>query len=328
MDRTMSDRWRVPVLTALREAVPEACVETDAPLARLTTMRVGGPADVLVTVKSAGDIERVSEVARACGIPLTLLGGGSNVVVADAGIRGIVLRLHGGEVTQVADDLVRADAGVTINGLVRWLASRGLAGLEAWAGTPGTVGGAIHGNAHFQGRLISEHVYDVRVLLPTGAVVDVPAQDMGFAYDRSRLQGSGEVAVSVRFRVAGGADPEALRTTARASLAFRKRTQPLHQASAGCIFQNPDPSSPLPVGVPRSAGALIDRVGMKGTVVGGAQVSPLHANFVTVAPGSRASDVRSLIERCRRQVQEDTGVRLEEEIVYLGEWPSASESEG
>lgn len=328
MGRRLSDRGWDQVLTALRNAVPEASVQPEAPLARLTTMRVGGPADVLVTVKSAREIERVAEIARASGAPLTLLGGGSNVVVADAGIRGIVLRLHGGEIGQVADDLVRVDAGVTINGLVRWLAGRGLAGLEAWAGTPGTVGGAIHGNAHFQGRLISEHVHDVRVLLPNGAVVDIAAHDMAFAYDRSRLQGSGEVALSVRFRVTGGADPEALRASARASLAFRKRTQPLHQASAGCIFQNPDVSVPLPVGVPRSAGALIDRVGMKGTVVGGAQVSPLHANFVTVAPGSRASDVRCLVERCRRQVQDETGVRLEEEIVYLGEWPPASESEG
>jgi UDP-N-acetylmuramate dehydrogenase len=316
----MSGGWRERVLTALRGAVPEASVEVEAPLARLTTMRVGGPADLLVTVKSALEVERVAAVARACEVPLTVLGGGSNVVVADAGIRGIVLRLHGGEITQVTDDLVRADAGVTINGLVRWLASRGLAGLEAWAGTPGTVGGAIHGNAHFQGRLISEHVHDVRVLLPTGRVIDVPARDMAFAYDRSRLQGSDEVALSVRFMVTGGADPEALRNVARTSLAFRKRTQPLHQASAGCIFQNPDESASLPVGVPRSAGALIDRVGMKGTVLGGAQVSPLHANFVTVAPGSRASDVRSLVERCRRQVQDATGVRLEEEIVYLGEW--------
>lgn len=316
----MSAGWRERVLTALRDAVPEASVEVEAPLARLTTMRVGGPADLLVTVKSAGEVERVVAIARDCEVPLTALGGGSNVVVADAGIRGIVLRLHGGQITQVTDDLVRADAGVTINGLVRWLASRGLAGLEAWAGTPGTVGGAIHGNAHFQGRLISEHVHDVRVLLPTGRVIDVPARDMAFAYDRSRLQGSDEVALSVRFTVTGGADPEALRHVARTSLAFRKRTQPLHQASAGCIFQNPDVSASLPVGVPRSAGALIDRVGMKGTVLGGAQVSPLHANFVTVAAGSRASDVRSLVERCRRQVQEATGVRLEEEIVYLGEW--------
>ena len=195
---------------------------------------------------------------------------------------------------------MRAEAGVTINGLVRWLAGRGLAGLEAWAGTPGTVGGAICGNAHFQGRLISEHVRSVRVLQPSGEVVDVPAEAMGFGYDRSRIQDSGEVVLSVLFAVTPGAAPEVLRAAARTSLAFRKRTQPLHQSSAGCIFQNPGADVPVPAGVPRSAGALIDRAGLKGAQEGGAAVSALHANFIVVAPGSRAADVRALVDAAAR----------------------------
>ena len=131
-------------------------------------------------------------------------------------------------------------------------------------GRPGTVGGAICGNAHFQGRLISEHVRSVRVLQPSGEVVDVPVEAMAFGYDRSRIQHSGEVVLSVLFAVTPGASPEALRAAARTSLAFRKRTQPLHQSSAGCIFQNPGPDDPVPAGVPRSAGALIDRAGLEG----------------------------------------------------------------
>jgi UDP-N-acetylmuramate dehydrogenase len=111
-----------------------------------------------------------------------------------------------------------------------------------------------------------------------------------------------------------------LRAAARASLAFRKRTQPLHQSSAGCIFQNPGPDAPVPAGVPRSAGALIDRAGLKGAQEGGAAVSSLHANFIVVAPGSRAADVRSLVDRCRAAVVAASGVRLDEEIVYLGDW--------
>jgi UDP-N-acetylmuramate dehydrogenase len=312
---------------ALRTAAPAAAIERDAPLARLTTLRVGGTADVLVSVASPADVVAVVRLARATGVPVTMLGGGSNVIVADAGIRGLTVRVHGGEVVEDGPDGVRADAGVTINGLVRWLAGRGLAGLESWAGTPGTVGGAICGNAHFQGRLISEHVRSVRLLQPSGDVVDEPVEAMAFGYDRSRIQHSGEIVLSVRFAVTPGAAPEMLRAAARASLAFRKRTQPLHQSSAGCIFQNPGPDDPVPAGVPRSAGALIDRAGLKGAQEGGAAVSTLHANFIVVTPGSRAADVRALVERCREAVADASGVDLREEIVYLGQWDHSRERE-
>ncbi len=299
----------------------------DAPLGPLTTMRVGGTADLLVGVSAPRDAQAVVRLAAAFGVPVTVLGGGSNVLVADAGIRGLTLRMHGGDILQEGSTGVRVDAGVTVNGLVRWLLGRGLAGLEAWAGTPGTVGGAICGNAHFQGRLISEHVRSVRLLRPDGEVVDVPVSAMGFGYDRSRIQGSRDVVVSVLFAVVPGALPEALRDVARASLAFRKRTQPLHQFSAGCIFQNPGGDAAVPAGVPRSAGALVDRAGLKGASQGGALVSPLHANFIVAAPGSRAADVRALIERCRAAVAAASGVDLREEIVYLGEWDHSRESE-
>ena len=312
---------------AVRTAVPGAAIERDAAVARLTTMRVGGPADLLISVASASDVVTVINLAATHGVPVTVLGGGSNVLVADAGIRGLTLRIHGGAVVLEGPDSARAEGGVTINGLVRWLAGRGLAGLEAWAGTPGTVGGAICGNAHFQGRLISEHVRSVRLLRPSGEVVDVPAGSMAFGYDRSRVKRTGEVVLSVLFAVTPGASPEALRAAARRSLAFRKQTQPLHQSSAGCIFQNPGPDEPLPSDVPRSAGALIDRAGLKGTAAGGAVVSPLHANFIVVAPGSRAADVRALVERCRAAVSDASGVRLDEEIVYLGQWDRERESE-
>lgn len=312
---------------AVRAVAPDATVVRDAPLAPITTMRIGGTADLLVCVAAARDAEAVVRVAAAAGVPVTVLGGGSNVLIADEGIRGLTMRFHGGELVQEGPTDVRVDAGVTVNGLVRWLVGRGLAGLEAWAGTPGTIGGAICGNAHFQGRLISEHVRSVRLLRPSGQVIDVPAASMEFGYDRSRIQGSGEVVVSVLLAVTPGASPEQLRGVARASLAFRKRTQPLHQFSAGCIFQNPDDEAPVPAGVPRSAGALVDRAGLKGARQGGAVVSPLHANFIVVTPGSRAADVRALIERCRTAVVQSSGVCLHEEIVYLGAWDHSRESE-
>jgi UDP-N-acetylmuramate dehydrogenase len=302
----------------LREIVGDGRVERDAPLAPLTTFRVGGPADWLLTLRSAGELRAVAALTAAAGLPLTVLGGGSNVLVADAGVRGVLVRVHGGDAASLGPDLVRADAGLTINGLVRWTIGRGLSGLEAWAGTPGTVGGAIHGNAHFRGRPIGDLVAAVTLVTAAGQVVEVPAAQMEFGYDYSRLHRTREIVVSADFHVGRG-EPAALRAVARESLAFRKRTQPLESASAGCIFQNPDPArDTVPEGIPPSAGALVDRAGLKGAREGAARVSPTHANFIVNEGGATADDIRRLVERCKRAVRDRFGVQLREEIVYLG----------
>jgi len=310
--------------TQLRGALDASKVLRGVPLAPLTTFRVGGSADWLVQVRRADDVRRVVSLAREAGVPVTVLGGGSNVLVADQGVRGVVMRIHGGEVDAPDSRHVRADAGVTINGLVRWTIGRGLAGLEVWAGTPGTVGGAIHGNAHFRGRPISEIVERVTLATPEGDILDVPAADMRFGYDYSRLHDTGEIAVDAVFNVSDG-DPAALRAIARESLAFRKRTQPLESPSAGCIFQNPDPAGDhVPEGIPPSAGALVDRAGMKGARAGQAMVSTTHANFIINHGGASAAQIRQLIERCKREVRNRFGVELREEIVYLGFEPASA----
>ena len=303
---------------ALRAAFGEDRVRRDAELAPFTTFRVGGRADWLLTLHGAADVLRALELARASGIPVTVLGGGSNVLVADTGVRGVVIRVHGGDVAMAGPDRIRGDAGVTINGLVRWTINRGLAGLEAWAGTPGTIGGAIHGNAHFRGRLIGDLVAAVTLVAPDGSVSNVDAPEMEFGYDYSRLHHTGEVVLSADFRVGQG-EPVALRAIARESLAFRKRTQPLESASAGCVFQNPNPRvDRVPEGIPPSAGALVDRAGLKGARVGRARVSTTHANFIINEGGATASDIRRLIDRCRREVRERFDVELREEVVSLG----------
>jgi UDP-N-acetylmuramate dehydrogenase len=298
--------------------IPPERVQRDAPLAPFTTFKVGGPADWLVQVQRAAEVKAALSAARAAGLPITVLGGGSNVLVSDAGVRGVVLRVHGGDVALVDERTIRADAGLTINGLVRWTINRGIAGLEAWAGTPGTVGGAIYGNAHFRRRLIGELVESVELLDAAGHAVGMAAADMEFGYDRSRLQRTRELVLSADFRVGPG-EPAALRAVARDSLAYRKKTQPLEAASAGCIFQNPDPSSDkVPDGIPPSAGALVDRAGLKGSREGAARVSPTHGNFIVNEGTASASDIRRLIERCRDQVHAQFGVELRDEIVYLG----------
>lgn len=293
-------------------------VQLNAPLAPFTTFKLGGPADYLLAADDGDAVRRAVSLAREAGVPVTMLGGGSNVLISDAGIRGLVVRMRGGVVRRIEAGRIRADAGVTINGLVRWTITHGLAGLEAWAGTPGTVGGAIFGNAHFQGTNISDHVEVVTLVAADGTVLDVTAAGMEFGYDFSRLHRTREVVISADFRATSG-DPEALRAVARHSLAYRKRTQPLASPSAGCIFQNPDPSRDrVPDGIPCSAGALVDRAGLKGASKGQARVSPTHANFIINDGQATAADVRDLIDRCKREVHRQFGVDLREEIVFLG----------
>jgi UDP-N-acetylmuramate dehydrogenase len=295
-------------------------VTASAPLAPLTTFKVGGSADLLVETRDEAEAIAVVRAARAREIAVTPLGGGSNVLVGDRGVRGVVLLVRDRTIVREDATGVRAGAGVTINGLVRWLVGQGLAGLEAWAGTPGTVGGALHGNAHFKGVNIGDLVREVRVIGRDGAIATLGQGEMAFGYDTSRLQSSGEIALSAVFTVASG-EPDALRAVARASLAYRKRTQPLDVPSAGCIFQNPDPArDAVPDGIPPSAGALVDRAGLKGQGIAGARVSDLHGNFIVRDGSATARDIRTLVERCQREVAARFGVRLREEIVYLGEF--------
>lgn len=296
-------------------------VRATASLAALTTFKVGGPAEWLLETHSAEELVDALRIAHRAGIRVTLLGGGSNVLISDGGIAGLVLRPRGGRIDLCASGRVRADAGITINALVRWTISRGLAGLEAWAGTPGTVGGGIFGNAHFAGRLIGNLVESVRLAAPDGSTQDLRRSEMEFHYDQSRLQRTGEVLIWAIFEVSTG-DPAQLRAVARQSLAYRKRTQPLESPSAGCVFRNPDPAvAALPEGIPASAGALVDRAGLKGIAIGRARVSRAHANFIVNEGGATAEEIRALIELCQRRVQERFGVRLREEIVYLGDFP-------
>lgn len=296
-------------------------VRSEVPLGPLTTFKVGGPAEIYFEPQTSDDMLAALKLAHASGARVTVLGGGSNVLIGDRGLRGLVVRPRGGTIAPVGDRMVRADAAITINGLVRWTINRGFGGLEAWAGTPGTVGGAVYGNAHFKRVNISEMIESVRLAKSDGTILQVPAERMEFDYDASRLKRTGEIVLWVAFRATPGRDPAGLRAVARESLAYRKHTQPLEAPSAGCIFMNPDPvRDRIPEGIPASAGALIDRAGLKGRTIGGARVSTTHANFIVNDGSATATDIRALVEGCRRAVQSAFGVTLREEIVYLGEF--------
>ena len=319
--RGFGNKQQIPA--ALVEVFGAERVGCRVALGPLTTFRTGGEADWLVEARGAHELVQALVAAHAAELSVTLLGGGSNVLIGDGGIRGLVVRTRHGGIELVRPGVVRAAAGVTLNGLVRWTINRGLAGLETWAGTPGTVGGALFSDAHFRGRLIGEKVSEVRLADRDGTARTVRVDEMEFGYDCSRLQRTGEVALWAEFEVTP-ADSAGLRARARASLAYRKQTQPLDEPSAGCIFRNPDPDRVvLPVGVPPSAGALIDRAGLKGFTVGRARVSDVHGNFIVSDGHATVGDIRDLIEHCRREVEQKLGVTLRQEVVCLGDfsWP-------
>lgn len=325
-DRVVVDAATRRLAEAFAQTLGSGRVRRGVWLDALTTFRTGGQADWFFETRSGREVSAAIRICHEIGLPVTLLGGGSNALVGELGVRGLVIRLWHGGIAVPRSGVVRVDAGVTLNGLVRWTISRGLAGLERWAGTPGTVGGGLHGNAHFQGHLLGDHLVQVGVASRGGHEQQVAPAALELGYDTSRLQHTGEAVLWAEFEVSQS-DPTDLRAIARTSLVFRKQTQPLAAPSAGCIFRNPDPACDhLLGGPPVSAGALIDRVGLKGTSVGGAMVSRLHGNFIVSDGRATASDIRRLITICRETVQQELGVVLRDEIVYLGEFSSSASS--
>lgn len=277
-----------------------------ASLAPYTSFRIGGPADVLVCPASETDLARLVVQARAARVPLFVIGG-TNLLVRDGGIRGVVVSLS--RLNRVRDEgggLVYAEAGVGMPTLMGHAAARSLAGLEWAAGIPGTVGGCLVMNAGTRLGEMKDVVHAVRFLDRSGAIEDRPASAIRFSYRRAHLPPG--VVVGVWVKLTPG-DRTKIRSVVKEYLRYRKETQPLTMPSAGCVFKNPGPEP---------AGKLIEQAGLKGARVGGAQVSERHANFIVNRGGARAADVIALIKQVGRAVQEKTGVTLELELKIVG----------
>ena len=283
----------------------------DEPLARFTTMRVGGPADLFAVAHNAFELRGLVKFARARAIPHTLLGRGSDVVIADAGVRGLVIQVRA-EGTRIAEGRLIAEAGVPMARAATVSADAGLSGLEFGLAIPGCVGGAVWANAGAHGSDVAGILEEATLLLVDGTERRVPAADLDLGYRTSRLkEGAGELVVSATFALEA-ADQPAIRERLDDIRHWRQAHQPLGIPSAGSVFRNP-PAGP-------SAGALIEGQGLKGATEGGATVSPRHANFIVNDRHGSAADVRRLAERVRSQVERATGVRLAFEIVFLGDW--------
>lgn len=289
-------------------------VRRDEPLAPYTSMRVGGPADLLVICLATEEVIAAVNAARAAGIPWLVLGGGCNVLIADAGVRGLVVIHRAGRTRIDPDGAVWAEAGASMAGLARETASRGLAGLEWAAGLPGTVGGAVVGNAGAFGGDVASVLQSVTLLEPDGAVNNRSADWMEFAYRESRIKrlppGERPIVLAATFRLSPG-DPAALAARMEEILAWRRARHP-SGATMGSTFKNP------PGG---HAGRLIEAAGLKGYRIGGAMVSELHANFLINTGTATAAEVRALIEHIQAEVARQFGIRLEPEVEFIGWGP-------
>lgn len=284
-------------------------VRIGEPLARHVTLSVGGAADVMAFPLDVGELMSVLGFARGHGLPSAVMGHGSNVVVPDEGVRGLVINLlRMGRWVEFTDEEVRVGAGYPLSGLVRRTVGRGLAGLEGLAGVPGTVGGALFMNAGAAGQSIGDVTEAVEVATPQGNMVWLRADEMEFGYRSSRLQREDLVAVSVRLRLrAAGVD--GLESSMGEAIRRRRETQPLDRPSAGSVFKNPAGDF---------AGRLSEAAGCKGMRVGGAEVSPRHANFIVNTGSATAADVLNLMALVYRRVKDEFGLKLEPEVRLFG----------
>lgn len=283
----------------------------DAPLGPLTTLRVGGPADRLAVAETVDELVALLELARDAGVPAGVLGKGSDLVVADDGVRGLVIR-NRADAIAIDGARIRAEGGAAMAALVKRCTVAGLAGIEFGISIPGTVGGAVWANAGAHGGEMKDVVRGVRAWSPEAdGVVELASGDCRFAYRESRFKSTGEIVLEAELGLADG-EPNVIAERVAELQAHRRATQPLAEQNAGSVFRNPPGDF---------SGRLIDAAGLKGFRIGSAEVSTLHANFIVVDRGGRAADVRAVGDHVRRVVAERFGTELRYEIEFVGDWP-------
>jgi UDP-N-acetylmuramate dehydrogenase len=287
-----------------------ARVRASMPLAELTSFRIGGPADLFVAVEDETELMHAKAAAYRAGIPCFCLGAGTNLLVSDRGMRGLVVRLGDGFAKIKIDDAkVVAGAAAAFGTLVQEVVDRGLAGLEFGEGIPGTVGGGLVMNAGAFGGEIAKVVTLVHGVTESGEALALSKDDVKFAYRRTELPAH-FIITRVDFELARG---DRAQLTARVAELHSKRAsrQPRGVPNAGSIFKNPPGNF---------AGKLLEGAGLKGTRLGGAAFSDQHANFIVNLGGAQAAEVRALIDLARNKVKEQSGVWLEPEVRLVGDW--------
>ncbi len=307
----------------LEIALGSGAVQVDQPLARYTALRIGGPAQLLVVAETVEALRQAVTLAWQHEVPCRVLGAGSNLLVSDAGVRGLVVLNRAKAMSfpglegagRKGGMAVKAESGASLSTVTRRCVMRGLAGLEWAANIPGTVGGAVVGNAGAWGGDVASTLVQAAVLAPGGTVVEWPVERFEYGYRTSalkrRLSDStpAPVVLEAEFALTLG-DRAALEARVAEITARRKASQP-PGASCGSVFKNPPGDY---------AGRLIEATGLKGQRRGAAEISPVHGNFIVNLGGASAADVRALIDLARNAVLAESGVELELEIQLIGEW--------
>ena len=273
-----------------------------------TTFKIGGKADVFVSVKSEEELIFSVNEAKKVGIPLCVIGKGSDLLVSDKGIEGAVICLDGMRKIDISGDTVTVAAGTGMQALCLSLQKAGLSGFEFAYGIPGTVGGAVFMNAGAYGGEIKDCIVSARYLAKEGNIAHITAEDMKLSYRKSIFQENGGIILSAVFKFQKG-NPDEILEKMNCYLARRKEKQPLEFPSAGSVFRRPEGNF---------AGTLIEKSGLKGERVGGAMVSKKHAGFIVNTGGATSEDVKRLIEKIQKKVFCDSGVELKTEVIYIG----------
>ena len=286
-------------------------IKPKASLAKLTTFRVGGEAQWLALPKTPVQLKSAIAWGNDQSLPITLLGAGSNLLISDRGLPGLVIctrALRHSEFDSATGKVVAA-AGEPWSSLAWKAARHGLQGFEWTIGIPGTVGGAVVMNAGAHGGETADILVAAEVLDPDGTTVQVTPEDLAYRYRTSNLQGGNRIVTTATFQLSPGHDPTDVKAATATDLKQRRTTQPYHLPNCGSVFRNPKP---------HSAGRLIEQAKLKGFQIGEAQISTLHANFIVNLGGARAEDVLAVIRHAQATIWERDGVKLETEVKIIG----------
>ena len=299
----------VTLAERIQQIVGEEAVRTNVPMSSCTTFRIGGPADVLVRPSDNAQIRSILELCRENEVPVTVIGNGSNLLVSDAGFRGVIIRLDQNfQKAQIHENTITAQAGLLLANLAALAREHDLTGLEYASGIPGTVGGAVWMNAGAYDGEIRDSFVCAEVLTRDLEEKTIPAEEMDLSYRHSRAMEEGWIGLQAEFRLEPG-NPDEIRAKTEDYRKRRMEKQPLEWPSAGSTFKRP---------VGHFAGKLIMEAGLSGASVGGAQVSEKHCGFVINRGDATAEDVRALIRLVQDRVMDTSGIRLEPEVRFLG----------
>ena len=299
------------IIEEIKSIVTRQNVLTDEPMCNHTTFKIGGKADVFVSIINEHEILRLLELLRSRQIPFFILGNGSNILVSDEGYRGVIIEIGSAySGVRMLDDIVIAKAGTTMAKLSHFAMENDLTGLEFASGIPGTVGGGIIMNAGAYGGEMRQITYRVKAVTPSGEVIYLSNADMEFEYRNSKAKREGYIILQAEFRLHRG-EKSVIEGIMRDLAKKRRDKQPLEYPSAGSTFKRPQGYY---------AGKLIADAGLKGLSVGGAQVSEKHAGFLINTGSATAADMYELINQVRTKVKEAYSVVLEPEVIFLGEF--------